>query len=186
MSGTGDLCAVNAKTGKVLWKKKLGIEQRQSSPFYANGLLYVAMYISAGDADSAERREAGTMGELFVIKPGTEGCEIVSQTQLNGRCFGSPIGYNGKIYIQTDSQTLLLRQSGRTIPDCRRRLEEKPWPKAGAVAKLQVIPSEVLLKPGDKTSFRVRVARRERPDRGGEDRSEVREVGAATFRRRRW
>jgi glucose dehydrogenase len=33
VTGTGDLAAVEAATGKVLWKKKVGIEQRQSTPF---------------------------------------------------------------------------------------------------------------------------------------------------------
>src|SRR6185503_5503355 len=64
VSGTGDLCAIDAKSGKVLWKKKLGIEQRQSSPFYANGLLYVAMYISAGDPGAQGGGETGTTGDL--------------------------------------------------------------------------------------------------------------------------
>src|ERR1051325_3441863 len=155
VSGTGDLCAVDAKSGKVLWKKKLGIEQRQSSPFYADGLLYVAMYISAADPGSKGGGEAGTTGDLFVIKPAADGCEIVSQTQLNGKCFGSPIGYNGKIYIQTDRKLYCFGKAGNN-PGLPSAPEEKPWPKAGAVAKLQVIPSEVLLKPGAKASFRVR------------------------------
>jgi outer membrane protein assembly factor BamB len=155
VSGTGDLCAVDAKSGKVLWKKKLGIEQRQSSPFYADGLLYVAMYISAADPGSKGGGEAGTTGDLSVIKPAADGCEIVSQTQLNGKCFGSPIGYNGKIYIQTDRKLYCFGKAGNN-PGLPSAPEEKPWPKAGAVAKLQVIPSEVLLKPGAKASFRVR------------------------------
>jgi outer membrane protein assembly factor BamB len=155
VSGTGDLCAVDAKSGKVLWKKKLGIEQRQSSPFYANGLLYVAMYISAGDPGAQTGGEAGTTGDLFVIKPGKDGCEIVSQTQLSGKCFGSPVGYNGKIYIQTDRKLYCFGKAGNN-PGLPAAPEEKPWPKAGEVAKLQIIPSEVLLKPGGKTPFRIR------------------------------
>ena len=155
VSGTGDLCAVDARTGKVYWKKKLGIEQRQSTPFYADGLLYVAMYISAGDPSAAAGSEAGTTGDLFVIKPGKDGCEIVSQTQLQGKCFGSPIGYNGKLYVQTDRKLYCFGKAGNN-PSLPPALEEKPWPKAGAVAKLQIIPSEVLLKPGGKTPFRVR------------------------------
>ncbi|HMJ89147.1 MAG TPA: PQQ-binding-like beta-propeller repeat protein [Candidatus Acidoferrum sp.] len=155
MSGTGDLCAVNAKSGKVLWKKKLGIEQRQSTPFYADGLLYVAMYISAGDPSAQTGGEAGTTGDLFVIKPGEDGCEIISQTQLHGKCFGSPIGYNGKVYVQTDRKLYCFGKAGNN-PGLPSPLEEKPSPKAGAIAKLQVIPSEVLMKPGGKTSFRIR------------------------------
>jgi outer membrane protein assembly factor BamB len=155
MSGTGDLCAVDAKSGKVMWKKKLGIEQRQSSPFYADGLLYVAMYLSAKDAGGEGAGEAGTTGDLFVIKPGADGCEIVSQTQLYGKCFGSPIGYNGKIYVQTDKKLYCFGKAGNN-PGLPPAVEEKPWPKAGAVAKLQAVPSEVLLKPGGKAKFRIR------------------------------
>jgi outer membrane protein assembly factor BamB len=156
VSGTGDLCAVNAKTGKVLWKKKLGIEQRQSTPFYANGLLYVAMYISANDPNAAAGGgEAGTTGDLFVIKPGQDGCEIVSQAQLQGKCFGSPIGFNGKVYIQTDRKLYCFGKAGNNA-GLAAAPEEKPWPKAGAAAKLQIIPSEVLLKPGGRASFRIR------------------------------
>src|SRR6185295_3448962 len=80
VSGTGDLCAVDAKGGKVLWKKKLGIEQRQSSPFYADGLLYVAMYISASDAAKGADTETGSTCDLFVLKPSRDGCEEVSKT----------------------------------------------------------------------------------------------------------
>jgi len=155
VSGTGDLCAVDAKSGKVLWKNKLGIEQRQSSPFYAGGLLYVAMYISAQDDGAKGGAEAGTTGDLFVIKPGRDGCEIVSQTQLQGKCFGSPVGFNGKIYIQTDHKLYCFGKAGNN-PGLPFPQEEKPWPAAGAAARLQVIPSEILLKPGGKQAFRIR------------------------------
>ena len=125
VSGTGDLCAVDAKSGKVLWKKKLGIEQRQSSPFYADGLLYVGMYISAGDPNSKGGGEAGTTGDLFVIKPGPDGCEVLSQTQLQGKCFGSPVGYNGKIYIQTSAKLYCFGKAGNN-PGLPTAPAEKP------------------------------------------------------------
>lgn len=148
VSGTGDLVAVDALTGKVLWKKKLGIEQRQSSPFYADGKLYVAMYISAGG-------EAGTTGDLFVIKPDDNGCEILSQTQLEGKCFGSPMAWNGKVYVQTDRKLYCFGKAGNN-PGLAAAPEEKPWPAPGVAKQLQAIPYEVLLKPGATASFRVR------------------------------
>src|SRR5207237_8379667 len=37
----GDLCAVDANTGSILWKIKLGIEERNAGPLYADGKLYV-------------------------------------------------------------------------------------------------------------------------------------------------
>src|SRR5262249_35041932 len=111
VNGTGDLCAVDANTGKVLWKHKLGIEQRQSTPFYGDGKLYVAMYISPRSGDKASA-DAGTTGELYVIKPGATGCEILSQTALKGKCYGSPIAYNGKLYVQTDQKLYCFGKRG--------------------------------------------------------------------------
>ncbi len=158
VSGTGDLVAVDANTGKVLWKKKLAIEQRQSSPLYANGLLYVAMYIAAqgeGSAPGAGDTDGGS-GELFVIKPGDTGCEIVSRTLLDGKCFGSPIGYNGKIYIQTDKKLYCFGAKGDNTKGLAKYPEPEKWPAPGAKAQLQPIPYEVVLKPGEKASFRIR------------------------------
>lgn len=155
VSGTGDLVAVDALTGKVLWKKKLGIEQRQSSPFYADGKLYVAMYISAGGEVKEAGGEAGTTGDLFVIKPGESGCEILSQTQLEGKCFGSPMAYNGKVYVQTDRKLYCFGKAGNN-PGLIAPPEEKPWPAAGPAKQLQAIPYEVLMKPGTTKAFRIR------------------------------
>src|SRR5438046_3442479 len=39
----GDLCSVDANTGKVFWKLKIGNEQRNASLVYADGKLYVPM-----------------------------------------------------------------------------------------------------------------------------------------------
>lgn len=156
--GNGDLCAVNADTGEVLWRTKLGIEQRQSSPFYANGLLYVAMYVAAA-APGAEKEGPANEnvgdGELFVIKPGEEGMEILSRTILTGKCYGSPVGYNGKLYVQTEKKLYCFGKAGNN-PGLAAAPEPEHWPAPGAKARLQVVPYEVLLAPGEKRSFQVR------------------------------
>jgi len=160
VTGTGDLAAVDAKDGKVLWKKKLGIEQRQSSPFYANGLLYVAMYISAGDAAKGADTEAGSTCDLFVLKPSREGTEEVSKTTLIGKAFGSPLGYDGKIYMQTDKKLYCFGTAGNNPALAAAEAEYaklvQPWPKPGPAKVLQVIPYEVFLNPGQTQSFRIR------------------------------
>jgi outer membrane protein assembly factor BamB len=161
MTGTGDLAAVDAKDGsKVLWKKKLGIEQRQSTPFYADGLLYVAMYISAADAARTADTEAGSTCDLYVLKPSREGCEEVSKTTLTGKAFGSPLGFNGKLYLQTDRKLYCFGKAGNNPALAAAQAEYakqvQPWPKAGPAKQLQPIPYEVLLKPGQTHAFRVR------------------------------
>ncbi len=157
VNGTGDLCAIDANTGKVLWRHKLGIEQRQSSPFYGDGKIYVAMYTSAQNADTvaATGGDSGGNGELFVIKPGAKSCEILSNTLLDGRCYGSPIAYNGKLYVQTDKKLYCFGRKGNN-PGLAPEPEEIVWPKAGVATQLQIVPYESLHKPGDVQSFRIR------------------------------
>ena len=161
--------------GKVLWKKKLGIEQRQSRPFYADGKLYVAMYIAAAEPSWWRRgSETGGDGELFVIKPGDTEREILSQTKLTGKCYGSPIAYNGKLYVQTEKKLYCFGKKGNNPG-----LAAAPEPETVARARrkqrsCRSFPHEVLLKPGAVQAFRVRVARCQRLHRRGERRSEDR------------
>lgn len=155
VNGTGELCAVDAGTGRVLWKKKIGIEQRQSTPFYADGYLYVAMYVTMKDAKDASSADADSVsnGDLVVLKPTDDGAEEVSRTQLVGRCFGSPVGHAGRLYVQTDKK---LYAFGR-VATAPAPVAPAPWPKAGAAAQLQAIPYEFLLRPGQTQEFRIRV-----------------------------
>jgi len=152
----GELVAVNANDGKVLWKKQLGIEQRQSSPFYADGKLYIAMYIAAASGQKAEGgSDTVGNGELFVIKPGDTDCEILSRTVLTGKCYGSPIGYNGKIYMQTEKKLYCFGKKGKN-PGLVPAPKPVEFPPPGEKKKLQIIPYEVFLNPGQSHTFRIR------------------------------
>lgn len=157
VNGTGDLCAVDAVTGRVLWKHKLAIEQRQSSPLYADGKIYVAMYITAQGADkiAAGGGDSGGNGDLFVIKPGTTGCEVLSHAILDGRSYGSPVAYNGKLYVQTDKKLYCFGRPGNN-PGLPPAPAPVTWPKSGPSKALQIVPYEVMLKPGQTQTFRVR------------------------------
>ena len=151
VSGTGYLCAIDANDGKVLWKKQLGIEQRQSSAFYADGLLYIAMYIASASGDS----KSGDDGELYIVRPGDKDAEILSHTVLIGKCYGSPVGYNGKLYVQTEKKLYCFGKKGAN-KGLAPAPEPEKWPAAGEKKQLQIIPYEVLLQPGKTQSFRIR------------------------------
>lgn len=148
---TGHLTAVEAATGKIAWSHQLGIEQRNASIVHADGKLYIPMLEDPG----AEGGEAGTRGAFYVIQPGKDGCEVLSHLSLEGKCFGSPAIYNGKIAVMTTKKLYCFGTKG----DSKGVAPEEPavsWPKPGPAAQLQIIPSEILLKPGEAVSFRVR------------------------------
>jgi outer membrane protein assembly factor BamB len=150
----GDLFAVDANTGAIKWKLKLGIEQRNACPLFADGKLYVPM-LDDPASKAAGEADAGTAGAFYIIKPGEKEGEVLCHIALEGRCFGTPVAYNGKLYLQTTRHLYCWGQKGDN-PGCPSPPEEKAWPVAGPATQLQVIPSEVLLHPGNKAAFRVR------------------------------
>ena len=74
---------------------------------------------------------------------------------LDGRCFGTPTAYNGKVYIQTTRHLYCFGKAGNN-PGLPPVLPPHPWPTAGPAKQLQVIPSEVLMRPGQAEAFRLR------------------------------
>ncbi len=152
---TGDLCAINANTGAIGWKKKLGIEQRNATLVHADGKLFVPMLDDPGSKQEGDASEAGTKGAFYVIQPGATDGEILTHLALAGRCFGSPTVYNGKVYIQTTRQLYCFGKPGNN-PGLAKAPKTEPAPQAGPATQLQIIPAEVLLRPDDVQKFRVR------------------------------
>ena len=68
VSEKGDLYAVDANNGTVLWKLKIGIEERNSCPIFADGKLYVPM-LDDPALKTVVSGESGTKGSLYIIKP---------------------------------------------------------------------------------------------------------------------
>lgn len=153
VSEKGSLCSVDVATGKTLWQLPVGIEQRNSCPLFADGRLYVPM-LDDPQSKSEGTGETGQRGAFYVVKPGDQKGDILSHTALDGRCFGTPTAYNGKIYMQTTRKLYCFGKKGNN----RGVAKSKPvqWPKAGTAAQLQVVPSEFLLEPGQSQQFRVR------------------------------
>jgi outer membrane protein assembly factor BamB len=154
----GDLIAVDANNGNLLWTLKIGIEQRNSCPLYADGKLYVPMLDdpeSKGAGSGGEGSEAGTKGAFYIIKPTDTRGEILTHIALDGRCFGTPVAYNGKVYIQTTKKIYCFGKKGNN-PGLPPEPASEKWPAAKQATQLQVIPSEILLRPGQSVSFRVR------------------------------
>lgn len=149
----GYLVCVDAKTGRILWNLKLGTEQRNASPLFADGKIYAPILNDPAVNESGDE-VAGGHGALYVIQPGDTEGKILSKVTLDGRCYGTPTAWNGKIYIQTQKKLYCFGKAGGTETDMTSN--EPAWPAPGPAAALQAIPNELLMQPGETQDFHVR------------------------------
>jgi outer membrane protein assembly factor BamB len=132
MVNTGELCCVDVETGKVLWKKKLGPDQLHASPLYADGKLYIPL----------------TNGTFHILRPSDEGAEELCQVQLGGSCLGAPAIWRGRIYVLTTEKLYCF--GSKSPGPAPATVKEEAGPKPGPATRLQAVPSEVVLTPGQK------------------------------------
>ncbi|HEU4934350.1 MAG TPA: PQQ-binding-like beta-propeller repeat protein, partial [Pyrinomonadaceae bacterium] len=142
-----NLAAFDVNTGKQLWLQNLGTIQK-ASPVLADGKLYV-----------------GTEnGKFFILKPTATGCEILDQDQLGTEALpeaviGSVAVSNGRVYVVSDAGLYCIgsKKTSSHSPS------QTPGPAVGtpvssqAPTYVQVVPTELMLKPGEKVNFRVRL-----------------------------
>jgi outer membrane protein assembly factor BamB len=155
-SEVGDLVSVDATDGNILWKLHLGTEQRNSSPLYADGKIYAPILNDPDTAANVGSESAeGGRGAVYVIEPGDAGAKILGKAVLEGRCYGTPTPYKGRIYMQTNKKLYCFGAASDTS-SAADTWEPEKWPEPGPAKKLQITPSELFLQPGEKVSFRVR------------------------------
>ena len=135
--------AFDVNTGKELWKQNLGTIQK-SSPVLADGKLYV-----------------GTEnGKFFILKPGPDRCEILSENLLGPEAtpeqiIASVAVARGRIYLVSDANLYCIgKRSAAGSP-----LTPSPLETVDAnapVAFVQVLPTEIVVKPGESVRFHAR------------------------------
>lgn len=158
-SEIGYLVSVDALNGKILWKLKLGTEQRNSCPLFADGKIYAPILNDPSlAADVGGESATGGHGALYVVRPDDTKGTILSQTALDGRCYGTPTAYNGRIYIQTTKHLYCFGSSTPASASFQTAdaLPSDETPTPGPASELQVRPNELLLQPSQTASFHVR------------------------------
>jgi len=158
---SANVFAFDTASGKELWKHTIGTLQR-ASPVLADGKLYV-----------------GTEnGKFFILKPGPTGCEVLDEEELepgvsnvqthneagddliaaNEQILASVAVSRGRVYLVSTKAIYCI---GKKAPSpALPPVAETPDNNAPADAKVshvQVIPADVLAKPGEATKFRVRL-----------------------------
>jgi outer membrane protein assembly factor BamB len=142
---TGKVFVVDPKDGKVLDRKTMGTMVR-ASPLFVDGKLF-QNDVSRG---------------CYIYKPTEKGLDQIARVRLptGEECHGSPICSHGRIYIPTTNAMYCIGKADWNkdqvdpIPEVARETpksaDEKP-------ATAQVVPVEVLLKPGTRQSYHVRL-----------------------------
>ncbi|MFY9554696.1 MAG: PQQ-binding-like beta-propeller repeat protein, partial [Blastocatellia bacterium] len=156
---SANLFAFDINTGKELWKHTIGTLQR-ASPVLADGKLYV-----------------GTEnGKFFILKPGPTDCQVLSETALapvdqvelkteagdeaitaNEQILASVAVSRGRVYLVTTKAVYCIgkKTASPALPPGKETVENPP---AGAtVAHLQVVPADLVMKPGEAAAFKVRL-----------------------------
>ena len=133
---TGELICVDAKTGKTVWKMKLGPDQLHASPAYADGKLYIPL------AD----------GKFFILKPGEKGAEILARVELHIPCLGTPALWNQKCYLMTKNGLHCFGKKGGAAPGAAAGAAA---PAPGKVTQIQIVPAEFAITAGGSREFTI-------------------------------
>lgn len=138
---TGELACVDANSGEILSTFKLGTSQLHASPVYGDGKLYIPMI----------------SGDFFILKVNGSEVEQLDKVKLDGQCIGTPLVYNGKIYVHTTEKLYCFGTSGNSAGLASIKKSSEDWPKPGKATRLQIIPSDILLAPGENVKLRGRL-----------------------------
>ncbi|HEY0763250.1 MAG TPA: PQQ-binding-like beta-propeller repeat protein [Pyrinomonadaceae bacterium] len=145
IDNSANIAAFDVNTGKQLWLKNLGTIQK-ASPVLADGKLYV-----------------GTeTGKFFILKPSATGCEILDEEQLGtealpDKVIGSAAVANGRVYFATESTLYCIGKKGNHASSHSAASAAGTPVSANPATYVQVVPTELMLKPGEKVNFRVRL-----------------------------
>ncbi len=139
------LGAFDLATGQKLWEKALGTIQK-ASPVMADGKLYVAT----------------ENGRVFIIKPSATGPEILDQDLLGTEAapeaiVASPAVARGRIYVASMDALYAIGPKGTPKAAAAAKAKPADLGPAGEATVAQLLPYEVLVKPGETVRYRLRL-----------------------------
>jgi len=92
-------------------------------------------------------------GSFHVVRSSEQTAEVLSTVQLAGNCLGAPAIANGRVYVHT---TAALYCFGSDEDRAGAVPEPVAAPAPGEAVRLQVVPADVLLRPGEHVDLDVR------------------------------
>ena len=147
VDSSANLHCLNGETGAVHWTHSLGTVGK-GAPVVADGKIYVAE----------------VNGQFHILQPGENECKTLSTVQIereSGRyaeIYGSPAIAYGRVYFTTEEGLYCLGVQGAST-------STQPVPvsapstvamSTSTPASIQIVPTEILVQPGDSVQFSVR------------------------------
>ncbi len=151
--------AFDINSGKELWKQNLGTIQK-ASLVLGDGKLYV-----------------GTEnGRFFILKPGPTGCQILDSVELepvdhvqikteagddliasNEQIIASVGVSRGRVYLVSTKAIYCIGKRSPSAAQPAAKVAVENAPPNAAVALVQVVPVDLVLKPGETAKFKARL-----------------------------
>jgi len=142
VDNAGLMLILDAATGKEIGKQKLG-RIMFASLLYGDGKIYAAE----------------STGRIYILRPTEKGVETISQNRLSdgSEIFGSPIAYDGRIYIPTNVALYCIGGTDTASQPTPLPAAKQPTPGENpkTVAHIQVTPAEWLAWQGSQTDINV-------------------------------
>jgi outer membrane protein assembly factor BamB len=153
-----NLFAFDINTGKKLWEQNLGTIQK-ASPVFADGKIYVG----------------SENGKFYIIKPNTTGAQILDADDLepgakiseasevgddiiaaNEQIIASVAVSRGRIYLVSTKHVYAIGKKAKSPALPLQKYVNENAPANAAVAHVQVVPADLVIKPGEAAKFKVR------------------------------
>jgi outer membrane protein assembly factor BamB len=144
IDNAANLAAFDFATGRELWRLNLGTIQR-ASPVLADGKLYV-----------------GTVnGSFYIVEPSAESGKILDQDELAAgdafeEIYASVAVSDGRVYLAS-ANALYAIGAKKSVPSERAPVPTLPAGTPGEPTHLQVVPTEVILAPGESIDLKARL-----------------------------
>jgi outer membrane protein assembly factor BamB len=137
---------LDGKTGEMIGRRvTLGTIMR-SSPLYADGKIYITEF----------------NGRWFILKPDEDaGMKVIAKGRVpEGDEFqASPIASHGKVYLMSTGCLYCLADKSKKpgVAERPKAPQEHPVSESQQPAHVQVVPAELLLRPGEKQKYTARL-----------------------------
>jgi outer membrane protein assembly factor BamB len=137
------LASWDLATGKQIFTKKFGTAQR-ASPLYADGKIYTI----------------DMNGRWYILQPQPDGkVKELHRLRLRGEGCSTPVVSHGRLYIQTLECLYCAGKKGvePSADPIPAGPKETPIGDNTEAVKVQVVPCESLVKPGEKVTLEARL-----------------------------